>query len=108
MHRLRVSTGKKIFFLILAALAGCPPWPSPDQADSLSWTGLQWRNDVAAKGQWAASHERAMELREKTPRWRDYGVFRNAHFTDEQRQALKSLLDFTLPLRGSAVTSSTL
>jgi len=62
MHRLRVSTGKKIFFLFLAALAGCPPWPSPDQADSLSWTGLQWRNDMVMKGQWAASHERAMEL----------------------------------------------
>ena len=62
MHRLRVSTGKKIFFLILAALAGCPPWPSPDQADSLSWTGLQWRNDMVMKGQWAASHERAMDL----------------------------------------------
>ena len=62
MHRLRVSTGKKVFFLILAALAGCPPWPSPDQADSLSWTGLQWRNDMVMKGQWAASHERAMDL----------------------------------------------
>ena len=62
MHRLRISTGKKIFFIILAALAGCPQWPSPDQADSLSWTALQWRNDVGTKGQWAASHERAMDL----------------------------------------------
>jgi len=61
-HRLRISTGKKIFFLILAALGGCPQWPSPDQADSLSWTALQWRDQAAMKGQWAASHERSMGL----------------------------------------------
>ena len=60
--RYRISTGKKVFFLILVALAGCPEWPSPTQADSLSWTGLQWRNNAAMKGQWATSRENAMEL----------------------------------------------
>jgi len=48
--------------LILVALAGCPEWPSPSQADSLSWTGLQWRNNAAMKGQWATSRENAIEL----------------------------------------------
>ena len=43
-------------------MGGVPTVAFTGSSRLASWTAPQWRNDVGMKGQWAASHERAMDL----------------------------------------------